>query len=262
MCFKRIVFDCKRMSVTKKSYTLGKIKQLIDLNGDSTNFDLSFTVTCQDETPFKLLVVDQTTLDNTPELEYKETKTTISGNIVADKNVYQNYFLILKSENPCVVDVELVKKELPKTPEIKNVNFNDPETTTQPYVPAKSSIFSLKNLIIAVVVVVGIYILYRLYTNKSNSEEKEPEPPTLGFEQKPAVYGSPHSFMYNSSKHNSPEPDRTFRPTLKYAKKIIPNSPIANSPSASMRSDDGGESEGLGNDGLSLLERLRRCAHN
>lgn len=100
----------------KKTYTLGKIKQLIDLNDDSTNFDLSFTVTCHDDTPFQMLVVDQTTLDNNPELEYKNVKNSISGNIVSDKNIYQNYFLILKSEKVCKVDVETIKKVLPKTP--------------------------------------------------------------------------------------------------------------------------------------------------
>ena len=101
---------------TKKTYTLGKIKQLIDLNDDSVNFDLSFKVTCHDDTIFQMLVVDLTTLDNTPQLEYKDVKNTISGNIVADKNVYQNYFLILKSDKVCKVDVETTKKVLPKTP--------------------------------------------------------------------------------------------------------------------------------------------------
>ena len=86
------------MSYQKNTYILSKVKQLIDLNGDSINFDISFTVNCQDDTPFKLLVVDQTTLDNSEELEYKEQTNTISGNIVADKNVYQNYFLLLRSK--------------------------------------------------------------------------------------------------------------------------------------------------------------------
>jgi hypothetical protein len=103
------------MAVVKQTHNLGKIKKLIDLNGDSINFDLSFTVTCKDDTPFNLLVVDQSTLDNGQELVYKEAKNTISGNILADKNMYQNYFLILKSETPCDVEVEILKKDLPKT---------------------------------------------------------------------------------------------------------------------------------------------------
>lgn len=114
------------MSETK-TYTLGKIKQLIDLNGDTTNFNLTFKVTCHDNTPFNVLVVDQTTLDNSPELEYKEAVKEMSGNIVADKNIYQNYFLILKSETPCVVDVQIDKKPLPITP---NFPINDLHPTS------------------------------------------------------------------------------------------------------------------------------------
>jgi hypothetical protein len=112
------------MSTTSQKYTLGKIKQLIDLNGDSINFDLNFKVS-SDGATFNVLVVDQNTLDNTPELQYKEVTGSIAGNIVADKNTYQNYFLILKSENPCIVEVEIVKKELPKTPTTVIPRAND-----------------------------------------------------------------------------------------------------------------------------------------
>ena len=111
------------MSGVKQTHNLGKIKKLIDLNGDSINFDLSFTVTCKDDTPFNALVVDQSTLDNGQELVYKEVKKTISGNILADKNVYQNYFLILKSDSPCDIELEIVKKDLPKT---ANPGMNNP----------------------------------------------------------------------------------------------------------------------------------------
>ena len=103
---------------TNQTYKLGKIKQLIDLNGDSINFDISFSVKCKDSTPFNLLVVDQETLDN-EDLVYKDAKHSISGNIVADKNIYQNHFLILKSDTPCDVEVEIKKIDLPETPDIR-----------------------------------------------------------------------------------------------------------------------------------------------
>ena len=47
------------MSQTKKTYTLGKIKQLIDLNGDSTNFELSFKVTCKDKPTVRRIFFDK-----------------------------------------------------------------------------------------------------------------------------------------------------------------------------------------------------------
>ena len=98
-----------------KTYSVGKIKQLIDLNGDSTNFEITFRVKSRNKEPFEILVVDQTTLDNNPSLEYKKADGEISGTIVNDKNVYQNYFLILRAETPCECDVEIIKKDLPKT---------------------------------------------------------------------------------------------------------------------------------------------------
>lgn len=104
-----------KMTSTKKTYKLSKIKQLIDLNGDSTNFDIQFRVASRNGEPFDILVVDQTTLDNSPELQYKKANGQMSGNMVQDKNVYQNYFIVLKADDPCECDVEIIKKELPKT---------------------------------------------------------------------------------------------------------------------------------------------------
>jgi hypothetical protein len=151
--------------IKKTSHIIGKIKQLIDLNGDNTNFDLSFTVTCQDDTPFYLLVVDQTTLDNTPELEYKEVNGSISGNIVADKNIYQNYFLILKSDKQCNVDIEITLKILPKTPELKETQDPPQDILKRKTIvdDKKPCINWKKTLLILLVIVVGIYVLWWLY---------------------------------------------------------------------------------------------------
>jgi hypothetical protein len=157
------------MSYQKNTYILSKVKQLIDLNGDSINFDISFTVNCQDDTPFKLLVVDQTTLDNSEELEYKEQTNTISGNIVADKNVYQNYFLILKAEKECKVDVEITKKELPITPTPENESIENKQLQEQ-----ENSIDWKKIMLIAVSVCV-LLLLWYLY-NKKTSQSKNVQP--------------------------------------------------------------------------------------
>ncbi len=214
------------MSQSKKTYTLGKIKQLIDLNGDSTNFDLSFKVTCQDDTPYNLLVVDQTTLDNTPELQYKEARKSISGNIVADKNVYQNYFLILKSEKPCVVDVELTKKVLPKTPSgpIESGPIPGPGNPVPSSRPRKTVISSPPSSIpwkkiglIALVVVIGLGILWCLYKRKGKETDKNEAPfehsYTLGqqnFDMSPVA-----SSRGNTPARSSPAPEPVGRSSHK-----------------------------------------------
>lgn len=96
-----------------KTYSVSKVKQLIDLNGDSVNFDLKFTVKSRDNSPFDISVVDQDTLDNNSELKYRNvTNGSVSGQLKQDKNVYQNHFLILKADSPCECDVEIEKTEL------------------------------------------------------------------------------------------------------------------------------------------------------
>jgi hypothetical protein len=100
-----------------KNYSVSKVKQLIDLNGDSVNFEIGFTVASKNGEPFDIIVVDQENLDNTPDLKYKHVSNgSISGRFRYDKNVYQNHFLILKAENPCECQVDIQKTELPLQP--------------------------------------------------------------------------------------------------------------------------------------------------
>lgn len=256
------------MSQTKQKYRLGKIKQLIDLNGDSTNFDLKFNVTCEDDTPFQVLVVDQTTLDNNPELEYKETKNSISGNIVADKNIYQNYFLILKSEKPCNVDVELIKNELPKTPEQLpiqgNVHGNLPDFHKRSVsIPTTPPFNWTKILLIGIVVIGGVALLWYLYKRKQNTFGDEINKHVMTKHENPVITSPTHQQLLNSHKESaqshfgndssSERPDpRTFKPKMEYGGKSSKLSPDIMS-NASKRSG-----QVTGN---TLLDRLRKFAH-
>lgn len=154
------------MSITNKTYSIGKIKQLIDLNGDSINFDIQFKVTSKNKEPFDMLVVDQTTLDNNPTLEYKKVdKGEISGNIVHDKNIYQNYFIILKADNLCECNVEIIKKELPKTAIVESL-------------PSKSIVDKTNNnfnwiniILIAGVVIILVVSIYMFYWRTSTTSD-------------------------------------------------------------------------------------------
>jgi len=163
------------MSQTKKTYSLTKFKQLIDLNGDSENFDLRFTVTCNDNSPYQLLVVDQTTLDNSEILNYKNVTGVISGNVIADKNVFQNHFLILKSENPCEVDVEIVKQELPKTPDSVIQQLSNPYVNNLPpqnMSPPSKDVNWFKIGLIVAVILGGCFLLWYLYKRKKTGSVK------------------------------------------------------------------------------------------
>jgi hypothetical protein len=245
------------MSVTKKTHTLGKINQLIDLNGDSTNFDASFTVTCKDDTNFSLSVVDQATLDSEKEIEYKDAKNTISGNIVVDHNSYQNYYLILKSDTPCIVDVEFTKKELPKNDkqpqqqQQKSQQQQRPQSQQQYPQPQQqqlhkqqlnqpqmrqpiqeSTINWKKILLISVVVVAGIALLYYFYRknatdkpvdsdNKGENNGDNKHEKRYNPEREQVLDSYRESNLSPSEKYNNvPEPSyKNFHPKMKYTSK-------------------------------------------
>ena len=103
-------------NITIKHILVNNIKKLVDLNGDDINFDIDFRVTSKNGEPFIISVVDQNTLDNQEDLEYKEVEDgIISGNVKNNKNVYQNYFLCLKSitDSDVECNVEIIRKTPP-----------------------------------------------------------------------------------------------------------------------------------------------------
>jgi len=227
------------MSVTKKTYSVGKIKQLIDLNGESTNFDAQFRIVSKNKEPFDILVVDQTTLDNNPNLEYKKADNgEISGNIVHDKNVYQNYFIILKADQPCECEVEITKKELPKTAVMPAQN--SPTQTKK-----SENTFSWVNIIIIVGVagIVGILFYYMYFVRSSGYKDEYPMQSRM---QSPA-HSPAHSRLH--SPMNSPR----YQESLKHDLGLpSPRGSVVSRAEAAPSGPRGG-----GGGGVDILQRLK-----
>lgn len=114
------------MVLEKQKYLLSSRPQLIDLNKNFKNFRLQFQVTAIDPTQeFQALVMNQEQLDTNTDLnaiEMKIAKGKIGGNIVADNDKYQNYFLILK-KSPKDLETSTVEVELTKNIEEVPVNI-------------------------------------------------------------------------------------------------------------------------------------------
>ncbi len=157
------------MPITNKTYPCSDVRQLIDLNGDATNFNAKFTLTSEKGDEFDMLIVDQTMLDNQKELQYKRvTEGTISGKIELDKNVYQNYFIILKSDKPTDINVELEFERLPdRMPTQEQYN---PQIQHGPPPPPKKSKLWVK-ILIGVAIVAAIVLIYFMFFHKK--EEKK-----------------------------------------------------------------------------------------
>lgn len=111
-------------TTSTQQYTVNSMKKLVDLNADMINFVTNFTAKSTNNEEFECLVVDQATLDNNSDLQYKKVPGIISGSVSSDKNVYQNYYLILRSDTPCTVDVTIESQHLD---DVLNIN-----TDTQP----------------------------------------------------------------------------------------------------------------------------------
>jgi hypothetical protein len=145
-----------------------------------------------DNSPFDVVVVDQTTLDNNNNLEFKRATGTISGNIVSDNNVYQNYFLCLKSENSCQIEILIDKKEIqprspqiPQLPQLQQSQLQQSQLQQSQFANKSESLekTNWKMIYIAIVVIVGAGILYYLYKKEKIVKEdpfdisySEPQP--------------------------------------------------------------------------------------
>jgi len=174
---------------TKKVVTLSSVKQLIDLNGASTNVDITFTAKSLDNSDFYALVVDQKTLDSNVPLEFKLAKGSISANIISDNNVYQNHFLCLKSDKPCQVELVIDKKEIQSAippPKPKPVGIyqpmehfapkqtNQPHQHHQPHQPHQNKKNKSTNLVLIFVVcalaIVGSIAYYHFVYSKKKEK--------------------------------------------------------------------------------------------
>ena len=195
-------FNEEQPQQTKKSYNLGTIRQLIDLNGNSVNFNIDFSVTCHNDISFDFLIVTQDMLDDDQELKYKKINKTISGNIIGDKNIYKNYYILLRADSPCIVDVVITKKDLPKKEEI-----TPNENVSYPSLPAKLN-WTKIIMIGSIIVVIGIVAVY-LY-NQRKKPKKE------GF-----LFSNDSSTL--SSQHSSPcKP--SYQPTVMEQSDVVSSS--------------------------------------
>ena len=155
---------------------LNSIKQLIDLNGDKVNFELDFQVESTNATPFDALVVTQEMLDSETPLDYQKANGIISGKIVADKNIYQNYFLILKSDTPVecrvMTNVRDIQPNIPQQPpqqpppqmrqppQINQRNNDDDSYLRERHIKHKKSWFTLRNLCLEIIGLVVLFLIW------------------------------------------------------------------------------------------------------
>ncbi len=172
--------------MTKTTHTLGPTQQLVDLNEDLTNFDLKFTATSPNGAPFYAVVVDQATINVGSPFDYKHcTSGSISANIVADKGVYQNFFLALKSDKPCTCEVSIEKRAIPARPQPAPTS----QLSQRPRHAKEGSVDWKMILIIIALIGAGAAAYY--YVNQKKNSPVCPEVPSTPIISSPPAQFAP-----------------------------------------------------------------------
>ena len=151
---------------------LAKKMVLIDLNQNMINFQCNFIVQSQG-VPFQAVVVTQEQLDSVDfQVEYQNV---VNGVIEAEvenvSNIYNNYCLLLKSDQNCEVDIQINIVPLPET--VKE-EFSEPVTEENHPIPKPLDVpFYKTNTFAWIIIFVGIIlIIYLLFSdNKKGKTE-------------------------------------------------------------------------------------------
>ena len=80
-----------------------------------TNFECTFSIVSKDGSPFEAAIVSQSQIDSGDDFPFKPSNNGVfGGNVVMDKNIYQNFYLAMHSPTTNVVEVEIEFKRLPE----------------------------------------------------------------------------------------------------------------------------------------------------
>jgi hypothetical protein len=140
--------------------------QLVDLNKKLVNFKLDFNVVSLDDKEFEAVVMNQTDInkyDNLDTIEMKTAPKKISGNIIADNNVYENYFLILRSLESQKVEIkttiEEIQPKIEENLELEKEVETEQKTITVPFYKTRGC----WALIAIALILLGFYLKDHLF---------------------------------------------------------------------------------------------------
>uniref|UniRef100_A0A6C0KRZ8 Uncharacterized protein n=1 Tax=viral metagenome TaxID=1070528 RepID=A0A6C0KRZ8_9ZZZZ len=186
--------------ITHKLGLDGTHKQLVDLNKDFTLFDTQFTITPHTldlGKPYEIAVLSQTALDSDDEVKFKKVDGIYSGSVKNDnpQSSYQNFFLVLKSDEPfkeMKIDVDIHGMKTPeKRPTSDELLYKQQMEMQQMQIEkfqqdaaAKAQVDAakvtekkqtsyLKFVIAFFVIIAGGYLMYYFYQKSKKSKPAE-----------------------------------------------------------------------------------------
>lgn len=152
------------MPQTTVVYTIGEIKQLIELNGNLVNFNLEFVVKSLNGEPFKAVVMSDEELNSGEEIKFQNVdEGIISGNLVNENNIHRVYFLVLKADSTIQCEVSIVSTEIPgKDLPVYHPTQNEPMVSHHVFTDKQSDseicIFGMNIPIITIILIIGLAV--------------------------------------------------------------------------------------------------------
>jgi len=140
--------------------------QLIDLNKDNIMFDINLIVNSKEEEEFQACIISQNQLDNGNEPEFRNFKGKMKvhlKNLDEESSHETQYLCVKKVEGTLEIEYDIIYNDLPEKEENPSTIEN-----YQPSIPKiKKTIFTLRNLIILILVIVIGYLLYSFWIKKT-----------------------------------------------------------------------------------------------
>ena len=183
--------------------------QLIPLNGELINFELSFKVTTPDHQPFFALVLPKKEIDSYASLEkieLKEAPGFIKGNIKNNDNNYEDYFLLLRKEGePITSQVEIDIKEIEGVKEKENKE-DDCQRNSNQVKSNSSNILQIinDNFLLIICSLLGFLFLYYCYSQRQQKTVSE-----MNVTTNPIYSSSPNITSPNLASPNITSPNIT-----------------------------------------------------
>lgn len=169
--------------MSKKTYTLGPIQQLVDLSGTFVNFEAEFHAKTQDGSPFFFTVTTQERLDNGDDLQFHKAEGEIRDKITVNGNGGQHVWLVLKSDTESMCDIVVNTSEIkesnppppplppPQNQQLQPIQHMQTQSNgSQLQRPHVKSKFSVNWMLIGVIVVMALIGLY-LFFGRSNNKD-------------------------------------------------------------------------------------------
>lgn len=161
------------------SYTIGKTRQIIDLNLTKgrvmENFEMSFEVRrVSDGGEFYGVIMDQESVDSTDPITFQPSNNGIlTGQMTWNQGIKKKFYLVLYADDPVNVTVSIDITELQPSPSQKQILSESKDNgNIEMEKPRKKKWGFFKILIVILMVAIAGYLAYRYFKKRRSTKQK------------------------------------------------------------------------------------------